>query len=131
MHIPVHAHLTAQTEDPIAPHVGGVTNETSSALQGGNDSGKRRQRAYPGLNDDKPAATQGGEDDGVPYAEQDRPFLDALLGGPAGKARILAITSGHDHGNDVSVEEVKGAGHGIGTGPALTPSIRRFLPRHS
>jgi hypothetical protein len=60
-------------------------------------------RKDPGLNDDNPLAQQGlvdGQDeDGSPityYSGQDIPFMTALLETPG----MMALFSGHDHGND-------------------------------
>jgi hypothetical protein len=57
----------------------------------------------PGINDDNPLAQQGlvnGKDEnGAPttfYNGQDIPFMTALLKAPG----MMALFSGHDHGND-------------------------------
>jgi hypothetical protein len=48
----------------------------------------------PGINDDNPLAQQGIVD-GV-YTGQDIPFMSALRDTPG----LMALFSGHDHGND-------------------------------
>ena len=48
----------------------------------------------PGINDDNPLAQQGVLN-GV-YTGQDVPFMSALLDTPA----LMAVFSGHDHGDD-------------------------------
>lgn len=94
VHIPVHAALIAQTSSPYKDDIGVVTNETPQNY-------RISQRRYPGLNDDYPISSQGGESD-LPYAGQDRAFIDAFIQSAAGHARVHGIVSGHDHGNDVS-----------------------------
>ncbi|MCO5566209.1 hypothetical protein L7F22_019885 [Adiantum nelumboides] len=114
VHIPVHEHYTTQNDSPYSDHVGGVPDETPA-----NYTNKGLQ--YEGLNDDKPLASQGQENDQCEYkfisninltlinsyfppsdiyAGQDRSFLNAFMESKAGKAYIHGIVSGHDHGND-------------------------------
>ena len=99
VHIPLHASLASQQYKPYAEHVGGVIDESE-------DNFFNENRTYPGLNADNPVASQGGENDSVPYNGQDRAFLDAFMQSAAGKARVHGIVSGHDHGNDVSTWSV-------------------------
>lgn len=56
VHIPIHEHYTTQNQAPYADHVGGVADERP-------ENYTSEKLAYPGLNDDKPVATQGQESD--------------------------------------------------------------------
>lgn len=95
-HIPSHDFAYAQQRSPPSEReqIGGVEDESSANFT---SAGLR----WPGLNEDKAFEGQGAE--GVEYAGQDRPYLEAFLGGgegrPAGQ-RVHAIVSGHQHGND-------------------------------
>ena len=74
VHIPTYASAAAQLTG------GGIDNHTA-----------------PGINDDCcPAATQGIYNDADGYDGSDIPFMEALLATPG----LMAVFSGHDHGND-------------------------------
>jgi len=51
----------------------------------------------PGDHDDNPPAVQGFDENG--YNGLDKPTFDALVEA-VGAGNILAVTSGHDHGNN-------------------------------
>lgn len=88
VHVPSHDFVQAASEDPYQSHVGGVKNETVFETE---------NRTYPGLNDDEPFAGQANDNG---YTGADRPYLEAFTTSPTGNARIHAIVSGHQHGND-------------------------------
>lgn len=69
-------------------------NAMTAFQDGGIDSHKE-----PGINDDYPVSQQGlvKDEDGIDqYTGKDIPFMSALLETPG----MMAIFSGHDHGND-------------------------------
>ncbi|PWN93389.1 Metallo-dependent phosphatase [Acaromyces ingoldii] len=93
VHIPIQSTNYTQNLAPYSDEVGGVTDERPESFT---SEGKR----YEGLNVDKPLNTQGHGGEAGQYNGQDLPFLNAITKGKAGKSRLHAIVSGHDHGND-------------------------------
>ncbi|KAF6825664.1 calcineurin-like phosphoesterase [Colletotrichum plurivorum] len=75
-----------------------IPPEASRAIQAkGIDSSKQ-----PGINQDNPLSQQaqgwcsdGSNKDSCSYGGQDKPFMEAITGTPG----VLAVFSGHDHGN--------------------------------
>ncbi|KDN52541.1 hypothetical protein K437DRAFT_186642 [Tilletiaria anomala UBC 951] len=92
VHIPPHASAETQQTEPYSLQVGGVTDETPQNYTTEN-------RKYPGLNDDSGFEGQGGESP-YNYTGQDLVALISFLQSAAGNARVHAIVSGHQHGND-------------------------------